>query len=260
MADAARGRAGDGTYLPVMTTAFCGSEITPGVTFRSVIADSNALWEVTGRESGRSWRCTVIPEPEPVMIGGVAFYGDYVGTERIFTDEQIAQRMRAAATFTRLAREAEDAWAALQVADTVHYDNGHGCFVRCEIVTEAGEKTLLPVALVGNWGVHELRGLVADDATVRYRTYAQKIIDGGTFKPGVQSLVESSVYRRSPAVDPATLPALEIFTPQVTDDDRVFAALYAAVKDAEQALTARGDGSKAERIRAARQRLTDALA
>src|SRR4051794_5224612 len=110
------------------------SKVHPGVQFRAVIADCNALWQVVGKEGRDSWMCVVVPEPEPVEVGGVLFEGEYVGHRQVFTGAQIRRTLSMAAFFAESADRAQVAWESVKVGDTVHYNQGHGEFYRCEVV------------------------------------------------------------------------------------------------------------------------------
>jgi hypothetical protein len=233
-------------------------KIEPGLQFRSVIADSNSLFQVVARE-GRAWLCEVQPEPEPFEHNGVKFYGDYVGEQKVFTAQEIRQRVAFASVFAERAAKDEQAREKLLVAGaTVHYHNGIGQFYRCEVVDDGGELKLKPVAIVGRWREYATRGNIMDNGEISYPHEARKVMDGELFVGRGDSSYESETYsepaHKENRVDPTGLPAIEIVTPEITDGDREFAAVYNAIEQATEALTGKDVRDQPKSARADRAR------
>lgn len=139
-----------------------------GRQFRSPIADCNPLWEVKSSRGRGAFICEVVNEP--FEIDGKTFDGEYAGRRQTFGVEEIERSLRVAEFWAKSRREHEDFYDSLAFGEIVHYDDGFGNFVRCEVVTAAnlrkgfdhpcvedGEKCLKELALVGNWRDYDLR-------------------------------------------------------------------------------------------------------
>lgn len=111
--------------------------------------------------------------------------------------------------------EADDEWWDSQEVGTIlHYHNGFGEFVRCEVVDgpwasglsgeEHTSKHLQPVALVGEWRRHNLRP---------EGFHAKKVLNReGGWRPNTGNIYEHPDYVGSSdkGINPTDLPALEI--------------------------------------------------
>jgi hypothetical protein len=226
--------------------------IGPGTRFRSVIQDCNALWEVTRRAGRSAWEAKCVNEP--IEIDGRKVDSDYAGTVRAFTSAQIKQAARMEAFFARNMSDHDKFYAGLQLGQIIHYDNGFGQFVRCEVAIgttvhdKKPHKCLKPIALVGDWGKYDLPRRMPD-GSVHLGYHADKIVKGDCFEPNVSSIYEAKPTDRRGPVDPKTLPALDLSVPPMTDNEEATAKLWKAVEAARATLDSQGDRSTGPRAR-----------
>lgn len=59
--------------------------------FRSVYADSNALWRVVEKKGKDCYLCRI--ENEPIEINGITYSGDYAGVEKVFMRDEIKRHL-----------------------------------------------------------------------------------------------------------------------------------------------------------------------
>jgi|HubBroStandDraft_6_1064221.scaffolds.fasta_scaffold171679_2 hypothetical protein len=90
-------------------------EIKPGVTFRAVMADCNALWKVTKRAGKGVWWAECVNEP--ITFDGRTIDSDYAGTERVFTDDEIRRSAAWERVFADTQTEQEKRWAGAKDGD-----------------------------------------------------------------------------------------------------------------------------------------------
>jgi hypothetical protein len=181
----------------------------------------------------------------------------------VFTGADLRAKARMAAFFSQAREDEQAARDALSVGQIVHYHDSFGRYLRCEVVLDDdGEKAYKPLAMVGDWGDHDTRGRVMYDATISYPYDAQKVMQAKVFKGRADSVYESDAFNdtRGGDVDPRSLDPIEIVTPDITPEDEAFAAVYKAIRQAENLLTGEDtrDQSKAQRADAARLALADA--
>lgn len=125
-----------------------------GKRFRYSYADTNPLWEVVRSRGRGAYDCVVVDEP--VVIDGVTYEGDYVGTRRVFGAAEIRKALQIEA-FWHKHRDADEAfYEGLQIGRTVHYHNGFGRYIRCEVVKPGDDVCLKKLALVGPWSSYDL--------------------------------------------------------------------------------------------------------
>jgi len=170
-------------------------KITKGLRFRSAIADTMALFEVTGRQGRGAWRCVVVNEPWE--MDGKTYPSDYAGTTRVFLTEEIVRHV-AWEQYAKKCRDAHEAYyASLTVGQIVHYMNTRKEFVRCEVVEKDGKHVLKAIALVGDW------------YDIGYQE--KKIRSGETFTPNYTCIYESPACNRERcAIDPTTAEPIDI--------------------------------------------------
>lgn len=187
--------------------------IKRGDRFHSIIADSNALFEVT-RQVGRSdvYEAKVIPGP----------FSDYAGTVKVFHGREIRARMALENAIDHSQQSSEDFWARQKIGTQLHYHNGFGNVVRGEVVLmKNGKKGLLPTALVGKWRPYDLPQRLAD-GSIHLGYHADKIAKGEAWQPHSSCVYESpdcaKSYRAEP--DPRKLPALDLTPPAAIDTER----------------------------------------
>lgn len=193
-------------------------DVRIGTQFRSAIADANALWEVTAYMGNDVWRAAVVNEP--MEINGEFYDSDYVGTVQVFEGDQIRRTLDFADIFTRKNRESDEFYESLQVGQIVHYHNGFGAFVRCEVVTDGEKRLLKPIALVGEWRDYDLpKRLPNGEVSLPY--HPRGIAEGETFQPHATNVYESSVYVRSTDkdLDPTTLEPIDLSVPEPTPEE-----------------------------------------
>jgi hypothetical protein len=182
-----------------------------GKQFRSVIADCNCLFTVQKKQGRNGYRCVVVNEK--FKMGDKEYDGEYAGQVGLFTKADVEAKVRWMEAGKRMFATQDQFVADLVVGSTVHYDDGFGQFIRCEVVllaedlgfgrtAKAGEKMLRMKELVGTWRDYDL---VATSLKAKY------LREGHLFMPNHSCVFEHPKYARKPGVpDPRTLPALEI--------------------------------------------------
>ena len=191
-----------------------------GDTFRASYADSMPTFRVT-KKAGPGVYLAIIEDDM-----------DYSGVEKAFTTQEIESSKQWAARFAKLAEADDDFWATVSEGDILHYNDGFGNFVRCEVVmgTEdnaggvdrsenVGRLVMLPVALVGNWKQFDLANR-RPDGSISYGYHARKVIEGnGAWRASTTCIYEAPDYSRGYAKhpDPRTLPALSLEVPEMTE-------------------------------------------
>jgi len=132
-----------------------------GTRFRACYADTNPLWEVKRARGRDTWDCEVVDEP--VEYRGRTYASDWAGIRRVYGGEEIRAILQREKDREHLEDKHKAFYEGLEVGAVVHYHNGFGEYVRCEVVLakenssvgftslKRGEKCLKPVALVGNW-------------------------------------------------------------------------------------------------------------
>lgn len=108
------------------------------------------------------------------------------------------------------ARDKSDRWfATIEEGETLHYDYGHCCFVRCILVSDAlhfsefaerGKPFLMPLAIVGgSWSPEQ--GCVP----VNVERWRKSISSGQAFQPNAQFVYESPFYYEPERPDPRSM-------------------------------------------------------
>jgi hypothetical protein len=183
--------------------------VLSGQTFSAGYADGMFTWTVGKKLSGGYWECTMQSEDWGTVVQ--AFHEQFISATRA----QEFQRINQDCDMMR--------WVdALQLGAIVHYHNGFGEFVRCEVVAAEfdperdvwKERGLRQLALVGNWQ----QPLVTrrEDGSVHY-PYAVKRL-GKIFRPHVSNIWE---YPHAPCRDyqnPAELEPLSVEPPPITEE------------------------------------------
>ncbi len=223
--------------------------VKKGMRFRSVYADSNALWEVKRSSGGGVWQCEIVNEP--FEIDGRSFDGDYAGTVRPFNESNILSAHAQQKRFAQLEEDDADWFDSLKEGQIVHYNNGFSSFVRCEVVMgtadnvgglvreeNIGRTVLQPVALVGNWGAHDLPHR-NPDGSIRPGFHAGKIMDGkGAWRPSTTCVYEAPDYSsRQRSVDPSTLEEIDLTVPEMTPEQAATALKWQQVNAIREAVS-----------------------
>lgn len=200
-------------------------QVRCGARFRSVIADCNALWEVKRHLGGGSWLCEVVNEP--IEIHGKKYEGEHAGVQKSFLAREISGAMAMATMFTEMLSDHDQYYASLSVGQIVHYNNGFQQYIRCRVVYGKDKdgrdgNVLLPIALVGNWGRHDLPRRMRD-GSICLGYHAKQIVENDTFTPNYSSIVESPSYRKHGDEPTATviaeLPPVDLTLPEMTAEE-----------------------------------------
>lgn len=215
-------------------------EIVPGqTTFRSVYADSNALWKVL-RSKGRGvYLCEIVDEP--IEIDGKMYPSDYSGTQKAFLEREIVGSIGMSNLFEGLNQKHENFYDALVPGQTIHYQNGFDNWVRCVVVKDGKENKLKPVALVGEWRSHDLPRRYSD-GRVYNGHYADMVLKGELFTPNASNLFEAGCKPRN-GVDPSTLSPISLALPEMTAEEKRIAGLWQQVHSIKSVI----DGDDSER-------------
>jgi hypothetical protein len=199
-------------------------------TFRSSYADSNALWRVIGKKSKDCFLCEIANEV--FEFEGKTYDGDYAGIQKVFLKSEIQQAVGWQEFWNDVHADHENFYKDLKVGQIVHYHNGFGAYVRCEVVES---KKLKPVALLGNWHSHELpRRLPTGDIMDTY--WSKQIKEGELLKPNGTHIWE--FYRigknKKPTNmidDPTVMEPINLELPEMTQDQKRNADLWATVNE-----------------------------
>ena len=194
------------------------TKITKGMQFRSVIADCNALWETIRPSGKQAWICEVVNEP--FECDGKTYPGDHAGQQKAFLTSEIQSIMGFSDFWNSLADKGEKWYNNLTLGSTVHYNNGFNEFTRCEVIEKDGQKMLLPFALVGEWGKHNLprRDSFGE---IYYPYYSEKILKAEPFRPHASIVFEYPEHpRRENEIDPRNLPAISFEVPPMTPEEK----------------------------------------
>lgn len=195
--------------------------------FRSGFADGNPLWKVI-RKEGRNYRCEV--QNEKTEINGKWYDSDWVGTQKIFTPEEIRSTIGLSDLFKKLDKEHTSIYDNLIPGQIIHYNNGHGCWVRCETVVENGKNVLKPIALLGEWQSHELPSRRLD-GSIYNSYYVNMILNGETFAPNASHLFEAKSEFESKYIDPSTLDPISLEVPEMEENESLKASLWKKINE-----------------------------
>lgn len=200
-------------------------KVKKGDTFRSVIADCNALWRVESVSGGIA-HCVVVNEPWE--HNGHTYDSDYAGHRKPFYVQDVKSAIAMAQMWEQRANEQDEFYASLVPGQIVHYNNGFGEFVRCEVIVldedlrsgpseyKAGDTVLQPVALVGAWKEYDLPHTRLDEDGVEREVipyHARKVIErSGAWRASDSCVFEapgySSSYKRQG--DPTTMEPIDL--------------------------------------------------
>jgi hypothetical protein len=125
--------------------------IRVGTRFSYAYLDSEPTWEVVEVLRRGVYRCHVVAD-------------EWQGTERVFAREEVERALALQARQEEDDRRQKDFYASLEMGQVVHYHDGFGCFIRCEVVrapegdrfVRAGDICLREIALVGAWRAYDL--------------------------------------------------------------------------------------------------------
>jgi hypothetical protein len=206
-------------------------------TFRSTYADANALWRVIGKKGKDCYLCQI--QNEPVEIDGTVYAGDYVGVEKVFMRSEIQRSLQWENFFDQARDDSEAFYKSLRVGQTVHYHNGFGAYLRCEVVEG---KKLKPVALIGNWRDFDLpKRLPTGEILESY--WSEKVKEGELFDPHATNIWEFYSNEDNPdripanmreGGDPSTMTPINLELPEMTAEEKRVADLWCVVDGLRQ--------------------------
>jgi hypothetical protein len=197
-------------------------------TFRSTYADSNSLWRVIEKKSKDCFLCEIVNEL--FEIEGKTFNGDYAGVQKAFLKSEIQQAVGWQEFWNDLHADHENFYNNLKVGQIVHYHNGFGSYVRCEVVEG---KKLKSVALLGSWDSHELpRRLPTGEILDTY--WSKQIKEGELIKPNASNMWEfyftsKNMKPTNMIDDPTVMEHINLELPEMTQDQKLNADLWATV-------------------------------
>ena len=214
-----------------MTTAR-RTRVRVGMKFNHVYADGNVEWEVMQRDGARTWIC--VSSPDDI---------DWPGIEKAFTSDDILRSVNSSIGWQNRFDEC-DAWYQAQAPGTlVHYNNGFGNYIRCEVIRldkdhtmrtgtvyKKGEHALRPIALVGAWRPYDLPRRMRD-GSINYPYCAKRVLEGDDImKPDFKCIFEANREGLEPKHgDPTVLEPIDLSVPGMTPDEQIMAEKWAAI-------------------------------
>jgi hypothetical protein len=125
---------------------------------------------------------------------------------------------------------------SLQVGEIIHYDNGFGEYIRCEIVDKDGELHAKAIAMVGNWSERDLPRR-QKDGTIYYGYHAEKILfpdkeRSGTKTHWIPNMSCIWEYTDSPrkGPDPREMEPIDLSVPELDAGEQIKAEKWATLK------------------------------
>lgn len=198
-------------------------------TFRSTYADSNALWRVIGKKGKDCFLCEIVNET--FEFEGKTYDGDYAGVQKVFLKSEVQQAVGWQDFWDDIHADHDSFYNSLKIGQIVHYHNGFGSYVRCQVVEG---KKLKSIALLGNWHSHELpRRLPTGEILETY--WSKQIKQGELTQPNATNLwefYENNKNNKKPSTmsdDPTVMTPINLELPEMTDDQKRNAELWATV-------------------------------
>lgn len=210
-----------------------GIKVEPGLRFRWSVADANPLWEVKKLRGKGVWECEVVNEP--YTIGNKTYDGEFAGKKQPFDEKDIGRAVAMERMFDGIADKAEKFYNDLKVGQVVHYSNGFGAFVRCEVVMKDGQKVLLPKALVGDWKTYDLYTR-RRNGRVDLGYNPKQIEAGETMRPHASNIYEHQALGSRHNVDPRTLEPVSYKPPPMTAEEAEAAKHWRVVEGLQETL------------------------
>lgn len=216
--------------------------VAPGLTFRAVVADCNALWKVIEPAGPQVWGCEVVDEPIE-LDGGRTIPGEYAGHTDVFLESDIIRRASMQTAMADLIADTGRFYDSLELGAVLHYHDAFGRFVRCEAVTHNGQRALRPTALVGAWQSIDLPRR-NPDGTVNVPYHAKRILEGGDpWRPSLSTLYEHPSYT-GPIDDPRTMTPISLTVEAMTDGQADQARLVGLVQSIRAECESRQEPAK----------------
>jgi len=218
-------------------------ELRAGRTFSAVVNDGVFKFEI---ESVRNGVVTAVCEPN----------NEWGIDTKVFTVEEVVSSIKREAVFERYSNVDREFWDGAEDGEILHYHNGFGQFVRCEVYTNEadGEKYMRPIALVGDW---HSRDLAYRDSTgeVRYGYHARSIIEpkeGKNWRSQLGNIYElMDDEQRAKYQDPAGCEPVSLEVPEPTDEDKLVYALnnFKSTRLSSEAISGKGQADLAQYLR-----------
>jgi hypothetical protein len=200
-------------------------KITIGTKFHSSYCDANPEWTVTSQRGGDTWNCTVTN------------CTDYIGSKKVFGGEEIRASIQMAKFWSKTADESENFYKNLAVGAIVHYSNGFGQFVRCQVNKD---KKLVSIALVGDWREYDLpRRRANGEIDLPY--HVKKLIEKEPYTPHASNIYEFSSSLQKQYANPINLKPIDLNVPEMTPGQTETARLWKKIEQIENIIRARGE-------------------
>lgn len=179
----------------------------------------------------------LVSQHEPLTVQHVPYMDAYQArpeTIRGINKNTVRQMLRGDRALARMGDSNKDFYASLKVGQIVHYDNGFGSYVRCEVVRGESvhskgveQNVLKPIALVGDWRPYDLPRRMPD-GSVNYGYQVEKIREGATMTPHESTVWESPRCARRGA-DPTGMAPISLEVPGMSEEEEGKAALWRKV-------------------------------
>lgn len=192
------------------------TKVEPGIQFRSVIQDRNALWEVKYKAAFDIWVCEVVPEFD---------FDELIGHTQPFNQDRIEQILGFSDAWDKLTQSSDDWWAAQEPGMVVHYSNFLSRQWVRGVVT--ADHQMLPTALLGEWQRWELPQLSITGPT-EGGYHAKLIANADVMRPAA-----SNMYEYNPSkfdVNPSDLAPLVMTVPDPTPEQQKLMDRYAVAQ------------------------------
>lgn len=224
------------------------STVKIGTKFHATYMDGNPEWTVTKKLGRDVWEAKVAEDDS-----------DFGGVTQAFLTPLIQHHLSVASSFKRSRKRHEEAYAHMNVGQIVHYHDGFGQFIRCKVVDVDGEKKLKPIHMVGAWDNLDLPRR-EPSGEVHYPYNARSVIDGAVFKPHSGNIWEFSKDLQKTQRDPRKMDAIDLSVPDQSEEEKSAAVLYAAVRQAREALESVDDLGPRKALQQAQTLIAEALA
>jgi len=185
-----------------------------GTKFRAIHNDGNPEWTVMEERGKDIWLCKIQET------------GDWTGATKPFLTKTIQAALDMDAVFGKIFTESDHFYADLKPGRIVHYSNGHGEYVRCEVVFKDGTNHLKPIALVGNWRTNDLPNY-RKNGEVHYPHHVEGIRNARLFSPNASNIWE---YRHKND-DPTNMIPISLKLPPMNENQSHEAKLWRIVEE-----------------------------
>lgn len=209
-----------------------GVKVEKGMQFRWSIADANPLWEVKSFIGKNTWECEVVNETW--THNGKTYDSEFKGRKQPFNANDIGRAVAMERMFDGYKDKADQFYASLKAGQIVHYSNGFGAFVRCEVVMKDGQAVLLPKALVGEWKSYDLYRRYRN-GRVELGIAAKQIEEGETMRPHASNIFEHQ-FGSPRDIDPRRLEPVSYQAPPMTAEEEQLAKHWQVLEGLQEML------------------------